>query len=173
MIFLFDLDQTLINSVSAKKYRDNKNWKKVYELIYDGSICEYDGINECLKMINILGHKIGIVTSAPETYTKRIIEKFKWSINCTVCYHDTKNKKPHPEPIFSALKKLNCYDYDKKNIFFLGDSAIDIKTAKNAGVVSVACLWGSENKDEIINEKPDFILREVKEIYEKFLKTNY
>jgi len=47
------------------------------------------------------------------------------------------------------------------------------KTAKNAGVVSVACLWGSENKDEIINEKPDFILREVKEIYEKFLKTNY
>ncbi|MEM2661586.1 MAG: HAD family hydrolase [Nitrososphaeria archaeon] len=82
----------------------------------------------------------------------------KYSINITkiyYCPHDYKDnckcRKPQTGMIEQALKDFN--DIDLKKSIFVGDSEIDILTAKNAGILSV--LVGT-NTGKNLNIKPDF-----------------
>ena len=47
---------------------------------------------------------------------------------------------------------------DKGKVMMIGDSVIDVQTAKNAGIVSIACTWGFTAKESIAVEKPDHIV---------------
>lgn len=113
MSVIFDLDQTLIDSSCALELRRQRRWSEVYNLIPEFKV--YDGLNNLIK--KLLKNKIPvcIVTSSPSSYCNRVIKYFGWEGILTVCYHDTKNHKPHPDPIKRLSKSLIV----KKKILFL------------------------------------------------------
>ena len=51
-------------------------------------------------------------------------------------------------------------DFEPVNILFIGDSQIDICTAKNAGMCSVGVLWGNGTEAELQNAGADIIFSE-------------
>ena len=46
----------------------------------------------------------------------------------------------------------------------IGDSNVDIRTAKNAGILSIGCVWGFRTRDELIEEGADFIAENASDI---------
>ena len=71
-------------------------------------------------------------------------------------------KKPSPDTVFEALRQLNV---DKDNAVYIGDSDVDVMTAKNCGIPCISVLWGFRNKKFLIDhganvfvEKPSEIL---------------
>ena len=54
----------------------------------------------------------------------------------------------------------NKFNYEPVNILFIGDSQIDICTAKNAGMCSVGVLWGNGTEAELQNAGADIIFSE-------------
>ena len=66
-------------------------------------------------------------------------------------------KKPAPD---SALFLADKFNFQPANILFIGDSQIDICTAKNAGMFSVGVLWGNGSRAELQNAGADIILSE-------------
>lgn len=162
MNLIFDLDQTLVNSESLEKYRASRNWKMVYSLI--STITVFDGLNSVLKKLREQGHKTAIVTSSPSVYCSKVLKHCNMNFDTMVCYHDTLRKKPYPDPILLAIKKLYVTKENLYNTLSFGDKAIDIVASKRAGVKSVACTWGTSNEIELLNSQPDFVLNKVNEI---------
>ena len=64
-------------------------------------------------------------------------------------------RKPSPDSTLHMLQNFNCSASDT---LFVGDSIVDIKTAQNANINSVAVLWGNGTEEEFKKQKSDFIL---------------
>jgi phosphoglycolate phosphatase len=55
-------------------------------------------------------------------------------------------RKPDPTAAFELALELNVLP---ERIGFVGDTPIDVKTAKAAGMISIAALWGFRSRDEL------------------------
>lgn len=70
-----------------------------------------------------------------------------------VGFDDTDLHKPDPAPVYEALDRM-LLDASKR-VVFVGDSPADIWAAKNAGVTSVAALWGTLDAELLLDALPD------------------
>ena len=52
----------------------------------------------------------------------------------------------------------------------IGDSNVDIQTAKNAGITSIGCEWGFRGREELENAGTDFIAEKAEDIADFILK---
>ena len=159
--FIFDLDQTIVDSSIAEEFRKNRDWQKVYELIPDFTI--YDGMRGLIDAIVSKGYYISIVTASPATYCQKVIEHFKLPITITVCYHDTARRKPYPDPILLASEKMGI---KPNKIISIGDRDIDIIASKAASVYCIGALWGTEEseRNKLISSNPNLIFNTPKEL---------
>lgn len=122
----------------------------------------YDDILEILNFLNNKNIELVIVTSSPRSYCKKVIEYFNIPVNNLICYHDTINHKPNPEPIIKAIEK---YLNSEKMIFSFGDDIKDIEASKHEKIHSVACLWGSTNQEILKNSNADFICKTPQDMF--------
>ncbi len=158
-VVLFDLDQTLIASRSADGLRKARRWKEVYRLIPE--MAPYAGIPELLNRLRQNGLVVGIVTSTPKSYCTRVLTHWRWDVDETVCYHDTREHKPHPAPIHECLKRLQS---SPPAAIYVGDSVADIEASRRANVVSVAALWDSDEPELVREASPDYICETVDDL---------
>jgi HAD superfamily hydrolase (TIGR01549 family) len=159
MGIIFDLDQTIIDSNIALQERKNREWNKVYDLI--PSFVLYEGIFDLIAEINSNGIPTCIVTTSPSTYCDKVLSHHGLPFVNRVCYHDTHNKKPHPEPMLLALKKMGVA---KDEILSIGDDPKDIIASKGAGIISVAAIWGCGNAESLLETAPTYICNKVSDL---------
>lgn len=117
---------------------------------------------ESLKKLKRKGIKLAGITnrwrSTAEVSIKRSnLDQYLEFIN----YRDGfTNIKPDPEMLHHAMEKLGV---SKDEAIMVGDTAIDIKAAKDAGIKSVGVTYGFLGKD-ISKEEPDFLIDELSEL---------
>ncbi|HPL72660.1 MAG TPA: HAD-IA family hydrolase [Candidatus Pacearchaeota archaeon] len=158
---IFDLDGTLVDSSMLKSLRDSYRWKEAKQNIHQ--IREFDGISEVLSNLKNK-FRLGLVTSSPETYASRIVKMMKWNFNACVYYHDTQNHKPHPEPLLECAKKMGL---KPEECLAIGDEIIDLQAARKANMKDAAAIWGSSEKNNLIDFKPLFIYEYPKDLIGK------
>ncbi len=99
---------------------------------------------------------LGIVTTKTGRYSEILMEHFDLMkyFEVLIGREHVQEPKPHAEPILKALEKLNSKDDD---VWMIGDTKLDLISAKNAGInsVGVLCGYGSE---EILREHTDIIV---------------
>ena len=54
----------------------------------------------------------------------------------------------------------------KKEVLYIGDSEVDIKTAQNAGLCSVFVSWGFREYEQVKDLRPDYVINRPEEIIE-------
>ena len=72
-----------------------------------------------------------------------------------VGWEDVKETKPLPGPILFAMERLGL---SRDEVIMVGDSHIDMRTAKNAGVASAGATWGTLAKDLLLEVGPDYLI---------------
>jgi HAD superfamily hydrolase (TIGR01662 family) len=157
---IFDLDQTLVDSQSLEPRRKRKAWADVYRDI--PTICAYEGISELLTNLRGRGIRLAVVTSTPRPYCSKMLAACGLSFDAAICYHDTKRKKPHPDPMLLALKKLG--NLEARTVVAVGDAPHDITSARKAGMYAIGALWGSADHGAITAERPDAVVHSVAEL---------
>ena len=110
---------------------------------------------------------LGIVTTKTGRYSKVLMEHFELIhyFDVLVGREDVEHPKPHKEPILKALKILNINDND---IWMIGDTQLDLISAKNANVNSIGVLSGYDTKNTL-EQYTDFIFKDAYEAI-KYLK---
>jgi HAD superfamily hydrolase (TIGR01662 family) len=153
---IFDLDQTLVDSSGVAHLRQTRKWSEIYKDM--SKIKMFPHVLELLQCLYTCDIKIAIVTTSPSIYCKRIAAHFQWKIDSIIGYHDVSpNIKPHPAGYLKATKELNL---DLQKTIAVGDRDIDIIAAHRSGIVSVGCLWSSENPYSLRESNPSFIARQ-------------
>lgn len=150
---IFDLDLTLVDSTIAEYSRKIRDWPSVYSLIPRFAL--YPGMDAIFDYIRTNQINVAIVSTAPRTYIEKVVRYFDIPVDVIVGYHDASPIKPHPAPMFVALERLGINACDAISF---GDRAIDVYSSKNAGIVSVGCLWGTKELDALVSSNPDFVI---------------
>lgn len=156
---IFDMDQTLVDTLVLEPYRNSRDWKRVYRNIYKCQL--YNGMLSVFDYIRVNAITTCIVSSAPRSYVECLVEHFNIPCDYIVAYHDTRNKKPSSEPFYKALEFLRC---DKKDVISFGDRVVDIQASKSASIRAVACTWGTQELSDLICSQADMIINEAMEI---------
>lgn len=143
---IFDLDLTLVDSSIAEDERKNRNWSRVYALIPEFYI--YDGLNEVFRFIRLNTIRVCIVSTAPSSYVRKVVDYFNIPFNFIIGYQDVKPIKPHPAPMLLALQLLESTN---DNVVSFGDRVIDLESSFKAGIYSVGCSWGSKEDVSLRN----------------------
>lgn len=113
--------------------------------------------------------RTAIVTTKTGWYTRELIKDLKIDeyIETVVGYEDVKYPKPHPEPVLKALNDLNLLRNGNVRegcmAYMIGDTFMDVSSARQAGIGSAALISGHGKMEDIIKENPDIICRDVNE----------
>lgn len=101
----------------------------------------YDGIPELLDWLDQEQIPWGVVTNKPERFTLPLLEQLQLKTRCAaiVCPDHVSERKPHPEPLFLACRHIGCQPADT---VYIGDHGRDIEAGINAGMTTVAALYG-------------------------------
>ena len=158
---IFDLDQTLVDSSIAEAYRSGRNWQKVYSLIPEFEV--YSGFQEVFSFIQKKGIRTCIVTTSPGLYAQKVANHFQIPYEFIIDYFSTSRKKPSPDPM---LKAIGLFGLHPNNILSLGDRAIDIQSSNGAGIKSVACLWGTNERTVLLASNPTYMIGRPNDILE-------
>ena len=92
--------------------------------------------------------ELGIVTTKTGKYSKVLMEHFNLMkyFKVLIGREDVDKPKPDAEPIIKALESFN---FKGKDVYMIGDTKLDLLSAKNAKVNSIAVLCGYGKKEEL------------------------
>ena len=101
----------------------------------------FPGTIDSLIQIRKKGYLTGVVTSKRRKPTRESLKITGLTdfMDVVVTVEDTKQPKPHPDGILSALKQLSVLPAEA---VYIGDSIYDIMTGKNAGTATIGVSWG-------------------------------
>lgn len=111
---------------------------------------------------------LGIVTTKTGRYSEILMEHFGLMqyFEVLIGREHVENPKPHAQPILKAIESL---DIQGREIWMIGDTKLDLISAKNAGVNSIAVLSGYDDEDTL-KKFTDRVLRDALEAVE-YLKS--
>lgn len=128
----------------------------------------YEGVIELIDRLIDKRIKLAIVSNKPHEFTTEVAKKyFGNSFEIVYGQRDGYPVKPDPKTVFEVVNSL---EVDLKNCVYVGDSDVDIKTAKNAGVKSVGVAWGFRGQGELEKAGADYIVASVVELEEVIIK---
>ena len=94
-----------------------------------------EGARETLEWLRKNNVKIGLVTNRGQS-TNELLELIGFGryFDVVITAYHSKNLKPHPEPILTALEKLGV---DKSDAIYIGDSEVDYAAGEAVGIKTV------------------------------------
>ncbi len=128
----------------------------------------YEGIPETLAALKARGCHLAVVSNKMMAATQELCQHFfPDTIEVAIGENEAAGirKKPAPDTVFAALNALNALvsprstlGYHRSNIghprqssaVYVGDSDVDIETARHAGIPCISVLWGFRDRDFLI-----------------------
>lgn len=116
----------------------------------------YDGIIDILNELKSNGVKIAVVSNKADFAVQRLMLKyFPRVFHFAVGEKEGVRRKPCPDSVFAAMEFLKA---DKNKTIYIGDSDVDIETARNSGIPCIAVTWGFRDKEVLENLNPEYII---------------
>ena len=123
--------------------------KEIYSENLNKKSRPFDGITEILDLLNENGIQIGIITNKMHHLAVRCVDTFFPSHPImTIGAGHLHPRKPSPD---SALVLAGEFKTKPSEMLFIGDSSVDIKTARNAGMVPIGVEWGNGALKELLD----------------------
>ena len=113
----------------------------------------YPGITEVLRQLKARGHRLAIVSNKYYRATEELARHFfPDTIEVAIGEHEAAGikKKPAPDTVLAALHRLygDHADLDavRREAVYVGDSDVDVMTARNSGLRCISVLWGFRDR---------------------------
>ena len=135
----------LQNPAFEKTYADFRKHYLVHNL---DNTKPYPGIIPLLKRLHSEGKNIAVVSNKFYAATQDLVKHF-FDEYITVAIGERENirKKPAPDTVFEALRQLSA---SLSGAVYIGDSDVDVMTARNCNIPCISVLWGFRTKEFLI-----------------------
>lgn len=150
-----DISESLLDEITLEYttfYKNNNNIKTK----------PYKNIIETLKILKEKNILMAITSNKFQTaVTDLNNDTFLGLIDVALGESSGVPLKPNPKMVEIALEKLGL---EKHEVLYVGDTEVDMQTAINANISSVAVTWGFRTKEELMKLNPKYIIDDIKEI---------
>ena len=174
-MYIFDIDGTLLYTIDSISDNINQTLKKfalkevptekIREFVGNGpkvlieKTLDYIEFEKSEKREEILV----AFSNKPDSTCKKVIREIFGEnyFDFILGYRKDFERKPSPEGIYIIKER---FDVNFSEIFYFGDSEVDMKCGKNAGIFTVGCSWGFRERKILEACKPNLIIDSPKEI---------
>ena len=111
----------------------------------------YTGIPEALKALKSKGCRLAVVSNKMMAATQELCRYFfPDTIEVAIGENEAAGirKKPAPDTVIAALKALGV---GQEGAVYVGDSDVDIETARNSGLPCISVLWGFRDREFLLH----------------------
>lgn len=122
----------------------------------------YPGIMDVLAELKRRGKRIAVVSNKFYAATQELCRHFFGDyVEVAIGEREDIRRKPAPDTVEEALRQLGV---GKEGAVYIGDSDVDVATARNSGLPCISVLWGFRDKDFLIAHGATTFVKEPSEI---------
>lgn len=154
-------NEETFNKVEAK-------YDKEYEADPIYTTKPFDGIVSELEKLKKRGIKLAILSNKPDNVTVMVAKEIFGDL-FDIIHGKRENISKKPDPMGTKLL-IDELGAEVSECVFVGDTNVDIYTAKNVGMKSIGVLWGFRDEKELKGAKADYIIEKTDQIYDTILK---
>ncbi|MFR7478546.1 MAG: HAD family hydrolase [Acutalibacteraceae bacterium] len=128
----------------------------------------YPGVMEMLHQLQANGVKMGILSNKADFAVKSLCQRFFGPL-VPVCVGERPSvrRKPAPDAVLACMEELKS---DAAHTVYVGDSDVDIETARNAGLRCLSCTWGFRDRTFLLEHGATTLVDTPKALLEEILK---
>lgn len=125
----------------------------------------YDGVMEMLEELHKQGRKVAVVSNKFYAATQELCRHFFGDlVSVAIGEREDIRKKPAPDTVLEAMRQLGAI---AEGAVYIGDSDVDIDTARNSGMPCISVLWGFRDKEFLLEHGATTLVSTPEEILEK------
>lgn len=123
----------------------------------------YPGVGELVEQLQAGGHQLAVLTNKPVKISTDIVSALGLGTRFIRVYGGDSfaRKKPDPIGITTLLKETGT---DPADTWMIGDSGVDVQTARNAGVRSCGVAWGFQ-PEAFETDRPDVFIAKPEDLF--------
>lgn len=148
-------DITVVDRVFA-------DFKSYYKVHCADKTKPYEGILDCLKTLHENGIKTAVVSNKADFAVQELCNQyFDGLFDFTVGEREGIRRKPAPDSVNEVLATLGI---ERNNAVYIGDSDVDIETARNAQMQGISVTWGFRKREFLIENGAQVLADSPKDI---------
>lgn len=159
------IERAVADETSDTKIEEiHKDFMTHYEVHCADFTKPYDGVNVLIKELRNRGCKTAVVSNKADTAVQELcVQYFPGLFDLAIGERPEIAKKPAPDMVNLALEQLQV---SKENAVYIGDSDVDVATAKNSGLDMIAVDWGFRTREFLKEQGAETIVSKPEEILE-------
>lgn len=154
---------------------DEETIQKMYDIYtpWYGEHCSvktapYEGIIELMQKLRNMGVKQAVISNKPDIAVKPLAEQyFPGLLELAVGDSSAVRRKPAPDTVFAAAREMNV---PLERCVYIGDTEVDVETARNAGIDGIAVTWGFRTPEELIAAGATTLVNNTEELFAALTK---
>jgi len=146
-----------------------ENWSRALKYFLDyyrehmlDSTRLYPGVREALDELHAAGIPLAVLTNKPIRFTLQMLEGLHLDLHFFRVYggNSFPEKKPDPTGLNALIAEARA---GRDRTVMVGDSAVDVQTARNAGTRACGVRWGLQ-PETFVASPPDFLIDDMREL---------
>ena len=171
----FGARELIRRSLPREVAEDKERYEEIFEyftpcyrITHDKIEGCYDGLYEVIEKLYAQGFVLAVLSNKPDALVGGIIKKLFPEGMFRIAQGQTElPRKPDPTVPLMIAEQLG---YAAADTYFIGDSEVDVLTAKNAGMHPVAVSWGFRSREVLENSEPEVIVDTPEELLSFFVE---
>ncbi len=139
------------------KEKVTQRFKEIYDQKLHLKTKPYDGIYELLDELKNLDFNIAILSNKPHEFTIAYANNLFSKYELKEIHGQKKDIPKKPDPI-AAINIAKEFGTPCEKVYFVGDTMVDMQTAKNANMIAIGVLWGFRDEKELNENGADFLV---------------
>ena len=128
----------------------------------------YDSVLDILAKLKNAGVKLAVLSNKADYAVQDLcVRYFEGLIDVAAGEIIGIPKKPSPEGVYNTLEKLGV---TAEKCVYIGDSDVDVLTAKNSNMDCIAVDWGFRDRDVLVNAGAEIIVSSPEKLFEELIK---
>ena len=143
-------------------------FRSYYEAHKADATAPYEGISEMLSRLHAAGCRMGIVSNKLDSAVKALAARFFCdTVRVAIGEKEGVARKPAPDAVAAALSEMGT---TAEGAVYIGDSEVDIDTARNAGIPCLSVGWGFRTAEELSAHGADRVCMTPRELCDFLLE---
>jgi phosphoglycolate phosphatase len=142
-----------------------EDFRGAYARSWDVRTCPYDGIPELLDALASRGLVLALLSNKPDDFTRLCASAYlaRWPFRAVLGQREGTPRKPDPA---GALEIAGQLGVPAGQFLYVGDSAVDMETARRAGMRPVGVSWGFRPAEELWAAEAEAVIAHPAELLE-------
>lgn len=138
------------------------DFRAYYNLHSSDKTCPYDGIIDFLEDLRCKNVKLSVVSNKADNAVRALCDKyFSGLFDFVVGERENIPRKPAPDSLYEVISLCNVKNDE---VIYIGDSEVDIQTARNAGLDYIIVDWGFRSREFLEQYCSAEIVSDIKEL---------